>query len=176
VRRYVGTIAAVAASLALVAAVPVVASAQSPEEKGTRIKAALEREGLAVVEIIFLPADKDGPPHWFAITRAAYLRPNWPDVAQHALRAWLAVNSVVGGDDPQTIIFSGQLWTKYVVQLGQQNEKVSEFARALRAAKSDADRDRAALIVLKRFRVRIFDVEAQRFLDVKDFVNKNFID
>ncbi|MDQ7842437.1 MAG: hypothetical protein QN141_03425 [Armatimonadota bacterium] len=175
-QRYARAIAAWAASLALVAAVPAGASAQSPEEKATRIKAALEREGLAVVEVTFLPADREGPPHWFALTRAAYLRPNWPDVAQHALRAWLAVNGVVGGDDPQTIIFSSQLWTKYVVQLGQQNEKISEFARALRAARSDADRDRAALIVLKRFRVRIYDVEAQRFLDVKDFVNKNFID
>jgi len=172
----VRAIATVATALALVATAPLLASAQSPEEKATRIKAALEREGLAVVELIFLPADKEGPPHWFAMTRAGYLQPNWPDVAQHALRAWLAVNSVVGGDDPKTMIFSGQVWTKYVVQLGQQNEKVSEFARALRAAKSDADRNRAAQGVLKRFLVRIWDIEAQRFLDVKDFVNKNFID
>lgn len=174
--RCMRVLSALAAGLVLAAALPSLVSAQSADEKAARIKAALEREGLTVVSLKFLPADQDGPPHWFAYTQANYPRPNWPDVAQHALRSWLAVNGVAAGDDPKTMIFSGQVWTKYVVQLGQRNEAVSQFAAALRTAGSDADRNRAAQVVLKRFLVRIYDVERDRFVDVKDFVNKNFMD
>jgi hypothetical protein len=176
VHRYTQVLGALAAVIVLGAALPAPASAQAVDEKTTRIKAALEREGLTVISLRFLPEDRDGPPHWFAYTQATYPRPNWPDVAQQALRTWLAVNSVVASDDPKTMIFSGQAWTRYVVQLAQRNETVSQFAEALRGAKSDADRNRAAQIVLKRFLVRIYDVEAGRFVDVKDFVNKNFMD
>lgn len=175
-QRHSRIVTALAVSLALLVAVPAGASAQSTEEKANRIKAAVEEMGLTVLSVDFLPPDKDGPPYWFAYTQATYARPSWPPVANHALRVWLAVNSVVGADDPKTMIYSGQVWSRYVIQIGQENAKVSEFARAVQAAKSADARNRAANTVLRRFIVRIYDREAGRFTDAKDFVNKNFID
>ncbi|MGH2349443.1 MAG: hypothetical protein ACRDFT_08270 [bacterium] len=163
-------------ALALVVGLPVLAGAQNIDQRLARIKAGLEREGLRVLEVRYLPADRSGPAYWFGVTAAAYSQPNWPDVAKQALVSWLVMNETTAPDPPQTMLMSAQVWTKYMIQIGQQNTLVSEFSRALKAARNDAEKNAAVNKVLARFLVRIFDLERNQFVDAKDFVNKNFID
>lgn len=162
--------------MALLAGLPAVAGAQSIEQKLVRIKAGLERERLRVLEVRYAPADRSGPAYWFGVTAAVYSQPTWPDVAKQAVVSWLVMNETTAADPPESMLMSGQVWTKYMIQIGQQNRLVSEFSAALRAAKSDTEKNAAVNTLLRRFLVRIFDLERNQFVDVKDFVNKNFMD
>jgi len=165
-----------AIALALLVGLPVLAGAQSIDQRLARIKAGLEREGLRVLEVRYLPADQRGPAYWYGVTSAAYSQPNWPAVAKQALVSWLVINETIAPDPANTMLMSGQVWTKWMIQIGQENGQVAQFAAALKAAKTDAEKNAAVNKVLARFLVRIFDLERNQFVDVKDFVNKNFID
>ncbi len=162
--------------MALLVALPALAGAQTIDQKIAKIKAGLAREGLKVLEVLYVPADRSGPPYWFGVTATAYTQPNWPDVAKQALVSWLVMNETTASDPPDSMLISGQVWTKYMIQIGQQNKLVSEFSAALRAARTDAEKNAAVNKVLARFLVRVFDLERNQFVDAKDFVNKNFID
>jgi hypothetical protein len=172
--RHVLLVAALA--LALLVGLPVLAGAQSIDQRLARIKAGLEREGLRVLEVRYLPADQRGPAYWYGATSAAYSRPSWPDVAKQALVSWLVINETTAPDPPETMLMSAQVWTKWMIQIGQQNRVVSVFSAELKAARTDAEKNAAVNKVLGRFLVRIYDLESGKFVDVKDFVNKNFID
>jgi len=166
----------VAVAVAIVAALPALGAAQSTDQKLARIKAGLEREGLKVLEVRYLPADRNGPAYWFGVTAAVYSQPRWPDVAKQALVSWLVMNETTLSDPPDSMLMSAQVWTKYMIQIGQNNKLVSEFSAALKAARTDAEKNAAVNKVLGRFLVRIFDLERNQFVDAKDFVNKNFMD
>lgn len=173
-RHYLLAVAALAVAVLL--AVPAAALAQTVQERANRIKAGLEAEGLRVLEVRYLPADRSGPPYWYAVTAAGYSQPNWKDVAKQAVISWLIMNLATTPDPPDTMLMSAQVWTKWMIQIGQTNKLVTEFAAAFRAARNDSERNGAVNKVLARFLVRIFDLERNQFVDVKDFVNKNFID
>ena len=166
----------VAVAVAIVAALPALGAAQSTDQKLARIKAGLEREGLKVLEVRYLPADRNGPAYWFGVTAAVYSQPRWPDVAKQALVSWLVMNETTLSDPPDSMLMSAQVWTKYMIQIGQNNKLVSEFSATLKAARTDAEKNAAVNKVLGRFLVRIFDLERNQFVDAKDFVNKNFMD
>lgn len=163
-------------ALALLVGLPVLAGAQSIDQRLARIKAGLEREGLKVLEVRYAPADRSGPAYWFGVTAAAYSQPSWPAVAKQAVVSWLVMNETTAPDPAETMLMSAQVWTKWMIQIGQQNRLVTEFAAQLKAARTDAEKNAAVNKVLGRFLVRIFDLERNQFVDVKDFVNKNFID
>lgn len=173
-RQYSLAVAAIA--LAVLLAVPAAALAQTIQQRASGIKAGLEREGLKVLEVRYLPADRSGPPYWYAVTAATYSQPNWPGVAKQAVVSWLIMNLATASDPPDTMLMSAQVWTKWMIQIGQTNKLVAEFAAEFRAAKNDTERNAAVKKVLGRFLVRIFDLERNQFVDVKDFVNKNFMD
>jgi hypothetical protein len=93
-------------------------------------------------------------------------------VVEQGLNIWLGISGVIVADN--AVLVGGQAWTKYVIEMQQTNAKVREFLSAWEAAKTDADRKKALDIVLGRFRLRVFDLEKNQYVDEKDFVNKNF--
>jgi hypothetical protein len=166
----------VAVVATLLVGLPGLARAQTIEQRLATIKAGLEREGLKVLEVRYTPVDRNGPAYWFGVTATTYSQPNWPAVAKQALVTWLVMNESTASDPPESMLMSAQVWTKYMIQIGQQNKLVSEFAAALKAARTDAEKNAAVNKVLGRFLVRVFDLERNQFVDAKDFVNKNFMD
>lgn len=137
-----------------------------------RIKAELEKQGYKVHDAGF--DLKQNPPAWFAVTAANYAAPTWGDVMEQAVNTWVVINGVIGRT-PATL-WADEVWTKYIIQISQSNEKVGAFVAAWNAAKTDDDRRKALNIILGRFGVKVFDSERGRYVDAKDFVNKTFTD
>lgn len=173
----IGTACAVVVALltpALVSAQVIRLGQPGADPRGVQIKASLEKMGYKVHDVGFQAAKGNTPAAWFALTEANYAALTTPNVAEQGLNIWVGTSQVIGADN--AVLVGGQRWNKYVVEMTQTNAKVREFLTAWNAAKSDTDKSNALKIVLGRFRLAVFDLERNQYVDVKDFVNKNFTD
>jgi len=176
-----GPLAGIVLAIALALAVPLHVSAQpirigqpGADPRGVQIKAALEKAGYKVHDVGFQPAKGNNPASWFVLTEANYAALTTRSALEQGLNIWVEISGVIGADN--AMLVGGQRWNKYVIEMAQANAKVREFLAAWNAAKTDTERGQALKIVLGRFRLAVFDLEKNQYVDVKDFVNKNFTD
>lgn len=173
----IGTALAVVVALltpALVSAQPILIGQPGADPRGVQIKAALEKMGYKVYDVGFQAAKGNNPAAWFALTVANYAALTTPNAVEQGSNIWVGISGVIGADN--AVLVGGQVWNKYVIQMTQTNAKVREFLTAWNAAKSNAEKSNALKIVLGKFRLAVFDLEKNQYVDVKDFVNKNFTD
>lgn len=173
----IGTALAVLVALltpALVSAQVIRLGQPGADPRGVQIKAALEKMGYKVHDIGLQAAKGNNPAVWFALTEANYAALTTPNAVEQGLNIWVGVSGVIGSDN--AVLVGGQRWNKYVIEMAQSNEKVRQFLTAWNAAKSNAEKSKALEIVLGKFRLAVFDLEKNQYVDVKDFVNKNFTD
>lgn len=174
-RWWIGT--ALAAVIAL--ATPSVVSAQviwlgkpGADPRGPQVKSALEKLGYKVEDVGFRAAKGNDPALWVALTAAKYAALTASNVLEQGLNIWIGISGVIGADN--AVLIGGQVWTKYIIEMHQSNEKMRAFSAAWEAAKTDDDRKKALDLVLGRFTIAVFDLEKGQYVDAKDFVNKNF--
>ncbi len=173
----IGTALAIVVALvvpALVSAQPIRIGQPGADPRGVQIKTALEKMGYKVHDVGFQAPKGRDPGAWFALTVANYAALTTPNAVEQGLNIWVGISGVIGAEN--AVLVGGQVWNKYVIEMAQTNEKVRQFVSAWQAAKTDADRKKALEIVLKQFRLAVFDLERNQYVDVKDFVNKNFTD
>lgn len=144
------------------------------DQRAVRIKAELEKEGLKVYEVRYQPVNGGSRANWIAWTAANYATPTWPSVLSQALLTWWVMHDIVGTNSSDLDFVAGQVWTKYVIGLGQSGDKVAAFVSAWKAAKTPEERKAASNIAVGRIIFRVFDTEKRRYVDHKDFINKNF--
>ena len=137
-----------------------------------QIKAELEKQGMRVLEVTYLPLDKESPAHWFAYTPADYAQPDGRSVLNQGVKVWWVMVAVLAQEPPATILVSSQVWNKYILQLFLDIARYSTFLSNYRAAKNDSERN-AAFNALSA-KLRVWDSERQQWADIKDFMNKNF--
>ena len=173
----IGTALAVLVALltpALVSAQVIRLGQPGADPRGVQIKAALVKMGYKVHDIGFQAAKGNNAAAWIVLTAANYAALTTPNIAEQGLNIWVGISGVIGADNATLV--GGQVWTKYVIEMAQTNEKVRQFVSAWNAAKTDADKKKALEIALGRFRLAVFDLERNQYVDVKDFANKNFTD
>ncbi len=174
-----GPLAGIALAVVVALAAPLHVSAQAirigqpgADPRGVQIKAALEKVGYKVHDVGFQAAKGTNPAVWFALTEANYAALTTQNTIEQGLNIWVEISGVIGADN--AVLVGGQRWNKYVIEMAQTNPKVREFLAAWNAAKTDTEKSQALKIVIGRFRLAIFDLEKNQYVDVKDFVNKNF--
>jgi len=142
------------------------------DPRGPQVKAALEKLGYKVEDVGFRAQKGSDPTLWIALTAAKYAALTATNVLEQGLNVWIGISGVIGNE--KAVLIGGQVWTKYVIEMHQSNDKVRAFLGAWEAAKTDDDRKKAVDGVLGRFTIAVFDLEKGQYVDAKDFVNKNF--
>ncbi len=138
-----------------------------------QMKDGLEKQGLRVLNVE-LRRTPDNEPQWLVQTAARYAQPGWPSVISQAFAVWGLMYSLAANDPPKTWFSGIQVWNKYGIAVHVRLEDLTTLAGDLRNTKTDTEKQ----VVLEKFyprvSVKIWDYERQKFVDFKDFVNKNF--
>src|SRR3990172_2998415 len=151
------------------------APAPAGDQRVAQIKANLERGGLRVLGLDFKPAQGNNPPAWFITTAANYAQPSFSAMFTQAFSVWGAAFEVVTRESPETVLFTGQHWSKYLMIFVTQVKHLTTFATSMNAAGNDEGRKKTAFeTFLQTLDFRVYDIERQQYVDQKDFVNKNF--
>ena len=77
-------------------------------------------------------------------------------------------------DVAATVLVAGERWTKYLLYLGIRAEDAANYLKSLQAAASDEQKQEALQTLLRAIQIKVFDSEQQKFVDQKDFMDKNF--
>jgi hypothetical protein len=155
------------------------AVAPSPDDvRLGRIAKAIEREGYRVLGIgrVMNPGFFGGPdvPLWWVDTAAAYARPTSETASKQAMTAIGIMYDTLPDEVPAAIFSAGQIWTRYNIITQARRGDIATLLGALRAARSDQEKDAAFRTFYSNVRWRVYDIETRRYVDEKDFVNKNF--
>ena len=154
---------------------PQPAPAPAGDQRVAQIKANLERGGLRVLGLEFKPAQGNNPPGWFIITAANYAQPAFSPMFNQAFAMWGAAYEVATRESPETVMFTGQQWSKYMLILVTQAKHLTTFATNMNAAGNDTARQKTVFdAFLQTVTFQTYDLERQQFVDQKDFINKNF--
>jgi hypothetical protein len=140
------------------------------EPRTARIRADLEQAGMSVHEVVFQPADNRTPPMWAAIAEASYGQPSREAVLRQAFTTWEVMYGVLRGENPQTSMRAGQVWTKFLLLL---SVPLGEFAILTEKA-ADPSSEGALEAFLQGIHFVVFDLETDQPADEQDFINKNF--
>ncbi len=139
-----------------------------------QIKKNLEQEGIKVVDARFIPAKDNRPPAWSVVVLASYAQPSGDKVLGLAFFMFGTMFGVAQQDPPATTLFSAQVWTKYQIIFVTTLGDTTTFANAMRAARSDQEKQQVIKGFLDTWKFGVYDTERGQFVDQKDFVNKNF--
>ena len=139
-----------------------------------QIKAELEKAGFKVFEVGFASERPNRAPAWAAVTAATYATPTQEAMLKQAFNVWDVLYKAVSKDNPKTILFSGQVWTKYMMVLALALGDATAFVSSVGAAKSEDEKTQALRTLVRQIRFEVMDLERQQFVDRKDFINKNF--
>jgi hypothetical protein len=153
---------------------PQLAPQPAPSSPVERIKSELTRQGQRVLEVGIVPPQGGNPGIWYAGVAASYAQPSQPPVLQQAFNVWAVIFGVAGGEPPQTIMSTNQVWTKYALLVMTQVGPYAELLTRLRSATSNAAKSQVFNDFVARVGFRVFDLERQQFVDQKDFINRNF--
>jgi hypothetical protein len=166
--------AAVVAAAVLALAVAPAGHALAVDPRAAQIKARLEYFGLKVLRVEFAAATTTAPPVWAATTAASYEQPSWDKVTDQAMTVWNVMFAVLKTEDPKTIFAAPQDWKTYRLFVSTKLGDVAAFDAGLRAAKTDAEKLKAIQTLYKTINFRVFDLQAQKMIDDKEFVKAHF--
>jgi hypothetical protein len=142
-----------------------------------QMKGAIERTGVRVLDA-GVSADTgfggERVPGWWVNTAATYARPSYRDVFGQLTTVASAMHDVLANQPPAEIFSVGQIWTKYNIIGRVRRADVTTLLSTLRSASSQQARDAALRRFFDGARWRVLDIERQQWVDVPDFVNKNF--
>jgi hypothetical protein len=71
-------------------------------------------------------------------------------------------------------LVAAQAWSRYELQLWIYLGEYTQFLSIYRAAQNDAQRAEAFRGLFDKVDFQVWDNETNRFVDEKDFINKNF--
>ena len=149
------------------------APAPPADPRAAQIKAALEKDGMKVLEV-YLIRNADNEPQWVALTAARYAQPNSQNMLSQAFAIWGALYDAAAKDPQQTWFTGMQVWSKYGIATHVRLEHLTTLVNDLRDAKTDPEKKAAFDKFFPRTSLKVWDYERKEFVDVKDFVNKNF--
>ena len=84
------------------------------------------------------------------------------------------MNGVLAQEPANTVLVAAQVWNKYILNFLVSKQDWGVFIQAWTSATNDDQRGQAGRQLIRAMRFTVFDMERQRFIDQKDFVNKNF--
>ena len=147
---------------------------ESTDPRARQIKAGLEQRGMKVYDILIRPAQGRDPATWASLTAALYAAPNTGRTLDQAANAWEVMNGVLAQEPANTVLVAAQVWNKYILNFLVSKQDWGVFIQAWTSATNDDQRGQAGRQLIRAMRFTVFDMERQRFIDQKDFVNKNF--
>jgi len=154
---------------------PQPAPAPVGDQRAAQIRSAMEQAGLRVLGVEYKPSEGNNPPGWLVLTAANYAQPAWGSIFNQAGMMWGATFRVISRETPETVMFTGQQWSKHLLILVTQLKYFGTFLNDYNAAGNDERKQGLAVeAFLKTVNFRVYDLERQQFVDQKDFVNKNF--
>ena len=147
------------------------------DTRSAQIKSTLQGKGFQVLEVGFIPAKDGQPPVLVAIVEADYAQPSGDAVLRQAFGVWDVLFHSLTMDSPDaaaTVLVAGERWTKYMLYLAIRAEDAANYLKSLQAAASDEQKQAALQTLLRAIQFKVFDIEQQKFVDQKDFMDKNF--
>jgi hypothetical protein len=93
----------------------------------------------------FKPAQGNNPPGWIIITAANYAQPSFGALFKQSATVWGAAFDVVTRESPETVMFTGQQWSKYMLIFITQVKHLTTFVANMNAAGKDEGRQKTAL-------------------------------
>ncbi|MGQ0548223.1 MAG: hypothetical protein ACT4PY_00930 [Armatimonadota bacterium] len=147
---------------------------QPTDPRAAQIRQRLERQGLKVLDVSFVPAKGSSPAVWAAGTSAKYDQPSWDRVTDQALTVWNIMFAILKAEQPQTVLAAPQDWKQYRLFITAPLAKISAFDEGVRTAKTDADTQRVFQALYAGIVFRVFDLKQQKFIDDKEFVKVHF--
>lgn len=139
-----------------------------------QMRAGVEKEGIKVIEVGFLPAGSNNPITWYVDSQAGYSQPSIPKLLTQGFKIWGVMYPLIAQEPAQAVMHLGQFWGKFDLQLRATIGDYTRLVTSYRAATTDAAKEKAIDNFLSAVRFRIYDTERREFVDVKDFTNKNF--
>ncbi|MGQ0571085.1 MAG: hypothetical protein ACT4P5_16410 [Armatimonadota bacterium] len=152
---------------------PAPAPQPAADPRLAQLRAALERANLRVGDVAVTDATTQRP-HWWGHVGAEYTQPSARAVYDQAHKIWWAMITVLAQEPPGAVMCACQSWNKYVIQVLVEVGHYSAFLKSYQAARTDAERTSAFDQLDTGVSARVFDLERRQFVDVKDFVNKNY--
>jgi hypothetical protein len=152
---------------------------QQPAEDDAvgKVRTALTGAGLQVRHLQYTPASPNAPATLAAVVDANYTQPSDQAVLTLAAATWRAMleNYPVAPDAAAGTYFgAGQQWTKYVIMFYARVDHLAQLFATLASEQPTEQKNQAVQEFLQAVQVRVYDLERSEFVDVKDFVSKNF--
>jgi hypothetical protein len=87
-------------------------AATTADPRLAQVKAALERQGMRVLEVITIPQRGASVGGWGVVTQAAYAQPSYQAISKQALDVWWVMYGVFSQEPAGKRLVAAQAWSR----------------------------------------------------------------